>query len=285
MKIKIMVDTGSDISHETAEKYDISVLPILSIFGDKSYDTWNDIDNRQFFEMLKNSDSIPTTAQTPYPIMHDMLLDAAENYDSVIVFTISSKASGQYSTLNMVKNDIIENDFPDADIHIVDTMSFTSLIAQTAVYASHLAEEGKNADKIVALCNDYIKSWDIIFVVDDLTYLQKGGRISKAVMAIGTLLDIKPVLSIRNGLIESVGKFRGKKKITEKIVDKIKSDPAFDENANEFIVVNSDEQAGIELSRLLKKNGARITMYGDIGPTIGTHTGKGAVAAFYRIKK
>ncbi len=285
MKIKIMVDTGSDISHETAEKYNISVLPILSVFGTKTYDTWNDISNKEFFRLLKNSDEIPTTSQTPYQTMYDMLLDAARQYDSVIVFTLSSKASGQYSTLNIVKNDIIENALPDADIRIFDTMSFTVMIAQTAVYASHLAAEGKSADEIIPLCEEYLKSWDIAFVVGDLTYLQKGGRISKTVMAIGTLLDIKPVLTIRNGLIESIDKFRGKKNIPAKLLKKIKSDPAFDESRNEFLVVASDDNLGVELSTLLKEENARLTMYGEIGPIIGTHTGEGTVGIFYRIKQ
>ncbi|MCH5186056.1 MAG: DegV family protein [Oscillospiraceae bacterium] len=285
MKIKIMVDTSSDISHETAEKYDISVLPILSVFGDKTYDTWNDITNKEFFQMLKDSEEIPTTAQTPYTVMRETLLEAARTYDAVIVFTISSKASGQYSTLNTVKNDITENELPDADIRIIDTMSFTVLIAQTAVYASHLAAEGKSADEIEQLSKDYLKSWDIAFVVGDLLYLQKGGRISKAVMAIGTLLDIKPVLAIRNGLIESVDKFRGKKNIPSKLMKKIISDPKFDKERNEFLVAASDSNMGVEFSALLKENNARLTMYGEIGPIIGTHTGEGTLAAFYRIKR
>lgn len=284
LSIKIIVDTGSDISHETAEKYNISVLPILSVFSDKTYDTWKDITNKEFFQLLKNADEIPTTAQTPYDVMYDTLLNAARQYDSVIVFTLSSKASGQYSTLNMVKKDIIENDFPEADIRIIDTMSFTILIAQTAVYASHLAAEGKNADEIVPLCMEYMKSWDIVFVVGDLTYLQKGGRISKTVMAVGTLLDIKPVLTIRNGLIESADKFRGKKNIPAKILKKIKSSDNFDKAKNEFMVVASDEDLGVEFSSLLKEENARLTMYGEIGPVIGTHTGEGVIAAFYRIK-
>lgn len=284
MSIKIIVDTGSDISHETAEKYNISVLPILSVFGDKTYDTWNDITNKEFFELLKNAEEIPTTAQTPYDVMYSTLLDAARQYDSVIVFTISSRASGQYSTLNTVKNDIIENVFPEADIRIVDTMSFSILIAQTAVYASHLAAEGKQADEIVALCGEYLKSWDVVFVVGDLTYLQKGGRISKAVMTLGTLLDIKPVLTIKDGLIGSSDKFRGKKNIPAKLIKKIKATENFDKTKNEFMVLSSDENLGVELSALLKEENARLTMYGEIGPVIGTHTGEGVIAAFYRIK-
>lgn len=284
MSIKIIVDTGSDISHETAEKYNISVLPILSVFGDKTYDTWNDITNKEFFKLLKNAEEIPTTAQTPYDVMYSTLLDAARQYDSVIVFTISSRASGQYSTLNTVKNDIIENVFPEADIRIVDTMSFSILIAQTAVYASHLAAEGKQADEIVALCGEYLKSWDVVFVVGDLTYLQKGGRISKAVMTLGTLLDIKPVLTIKDGLIGSSDKFRGRKNIPAKLIKKIKATENFDKTKNEFMVLSSDENLGVELSALLKEENARLTMYGEIGPVIGTHTGEGVIAAFYRIK-
>lgn len=282
LNIKIIVDTGSDISHETAEKYNISVLPIMSVFGDKTYDTWKELTGREFFRLLKDSDRIPAAAQTPYDVMYDTLMNAARQHDSVIVFALSSKASGQYQTLNRVKKDIIGGEYPEADIRIIDTMSFSVLIAQTAVYASHLAAEGKSADEIVPLCMEYLKSWDMFFVVSDLRYLQKSGRISKAVMAVGRLLDIKPVLTIKNGLIESCDRFRGN--IPAKILKRIKSSDNFDKVKNEFMVASSDDDLTAELSALLKAENARLTMCGGIGPVIGAYTGEGVTAAFYRIK-
>lgn len=284
--IKIVVDTSSDIPPEIAEKYDIGILSFLSIFGEESYVSGVDLTNREFYEKLASADAIPTTAQTPYTDMYDYLLEQSRIHDSVIFFTISSKGSGQYTTAQMVRNDILENDNPNADIHIVDSMKYSLYITAGAIYACALAKEGKTPEQIIPLCHEYMESWDVFLLVDTLKYLEKGGRINKAKAVVGTLLDLKPVLSIRDGLIENVDKLRGKKKLLEKLVEKIKEDPHFDTEKKQFMVVQSDDEKGRQMCELLKREFGieDIFLYSEFGPIVGTHTGPGAVAVIYRTK-
>lgn len=285
-KIKIIADSGADIPQELVEKYDIEIFSFLSIFDEDTYVSGVDLTSDEFFEKMKETGIIPTTAQTPYTEMDGKIREYIKEYDSVIVFTLSSKASGQNNSLQMIKRDILEEN-PDADIRIVDSMSFTIGIGMGVVYACELALNGADADEIVKKAVDYIQSWDVLFLVDNLKYLEKGGRINKASAIIGGLLDIKPVLSIRNGLVEAVDKFRGKKNLAKKLIGKIKESPNFDAEANQFAVVHANADMGMEMVNLLKEEfeNCEIIMYNELGAIIGTHTGPDMVGVFFKKKK
>ena len=283
--VKIVVDTSSDIPADIAEKYDIGILSFLSIFGEKSYVTGVDMTNAEFYEMLENSEKIPTTSQTPYGDMYDYLLEQAKAHESVIYFTISSKGSGQHHTATLVAEEIKE-EYPQADIHIIDSEKFSLYISETAVHAAKLAQNGVSVTEIIEECKRYIKTWRCYLLVDTLKYLEKGGRINKTAAIVGTLLDIKPILTIENGLVESMDKLRGKKKLVDKLIEKIKEDPDFDAEDPRFLVVQSDKKRGDEACEKLREEfgGDCVRMYSEFGPIVGTHVGKGAFAIITGIK-
>ena len=282
--IKIIVDSGSDIPQEIADKYDIGIISFLSLFGEEQYVQRVDITNEEFFDKLESFKGFPTTSQTPYGDMYDFFSRQCSENKSVIYFALSSAASGQYQTANLVKNEILEEN-PDADFHIVDTQTFSLYIAKTAVHAAQMAQDGKNAQEIITECENYIKTWRAYLLVDTLKYLEKGGRLSKAAAFVGTMLDIKPILTIEHGLVESMDKLRGKKKLLDKLIEKIQDDPDFDADNPKFLVVQSDAEKGEEtLEKLRDEFGEDcIEMYGEFGPLIGTHVGRGAIAIIPRI--
>lgn len=282
--IKIIVDSGSDIPQDIADKYDIGIISFLSLFGEEQFVHRVDITNQEFFERLETFDGFPTTSQTPYGDMYDYFSKQCAEHKSVIYFALSSAASGQYQTANLVKNEILEEN-PDADFHIVDSYKFSLYIAQTAVHAAQMAIDGKSVDEIISECEKYIKTWRCYLLVDTLKYLEKGGRLSKTAAFVGTMLDIKPVLTIENGLVESMDKLRGKKKLIDKLIEKVMEDPDFDDTNPKFLVVQSDEDKGEEVCEKLRAEYGEdcIEMYGEFGPLIGTHVGKGAIAIIPRI--
>lgn len=284
--IKIIVDTSSDIPHDIAEKYNIGILSFLSIFGEETFISGVNLSNKEFYEKLTSSDIIPTTAQTPYGDMYDYLLTQAQNYKTVIYFTISSKGSGQYQTAYLVSNEIKE-DYPDTDIRIVDSQSFSLYIARTAVYAAELAKSGCTPEEIISKSLDFIKTWKCYLLVDTLKYLEKGGRINKTAAVVGTLLDIKPILTIHDGLVENMDKLRGKKKLVDKLIEKIQDDPEFDAENPRFLVVHSDEKRGTEACQKLEEifGSGCVQMMSEFGSIIGTHTGPGAFAIISGIKQ
>lgn len=285
-KIKIFVDTSADMPESLAAEKNIGILRFMSIFGDEAYVTGTELSNSAFYKKLEEFGDIPKTSQTPYADMYDALLEASRENDTVIYFTISSKGSGQYNTARMAAEEIKESANPGADIRIVDTMSFSAYISMSALYAWDLAEKGENPDDIIKKTLEYIKTWEVYILVDSLKYLEKGGRITKTSAIVGTLLDIKPVLTIRNGLIEPLEKIRGKKKVFKKLMDLIKENPDFDSDRNEFLIVQSNEEYAETVRGLIGEEfGTKPLMEFEFGPVVGTHIGPGTLAVLFRLKK
>ncbi len=284
-KIGIVVDTGADMPPELLEKYGIGMINFMVNFGDESYSVGAEMSNAQFYEKIRETGIHPKTAQTPYQEMYDRLLEEAKKCETLIFFTISAKASGQNHTAQMIAKELKE-EYPETDIRVFDTESFSVYVADAAIYAAQLAKEGAEADEIIEKCRERLNYWEVYLLVDDLNYLEKVGRITKTAAIVGSLLDIKPVLTIRNGLIEPLLKLRGKKKMLKKLIGLIKEDASFDPINPEFIVVHSDEDYAAETISLLEEEFGQgvIYMKSEFGPIIGTHTGPGALAVLFRKK-
>ena len=182
--------------------------------------------------------------------------------------------------------DEIKEENPNADIRIVDSMTYSVYIASAVVHIAKLKEKGLSADKLIKEFFEFMKTWEVYIVVADLKYLQKGGRITKTAAIVGNLLDIKPVLTIRDGLIEPLDKIRGSKKLYKKIVGLINDNPDFDDNNHEFIIIDSDKNMGQSMIEALKEEygDIKINMYSEFGPIVGTHTGPGSLAVLFKLK-
>ena len=285
-KIKIIIDTAADMPEADIKKYNFGVLRFMSVFGEKSYESGKDITNEEFYTMLDKSKKIPTTSHTPYMTIYETFEKAAKENDTVIYFTISSKASGQNHTAHMVAEEVVENN-PDANIKIEDTLNFTAYISYAAIEAAKKFDAGReDIDKVIEESLEDMNKWKAYFLVDDMKYLEKGGRINKTTAVVGSLLDIKPVLTINDGLVAFEDKLRGKKKVLDKLIAKMEDDEAFDADANRFLIVHSDIDAGNDLKEKLEENygeGSVEGMY-EIGAIVGTHLGRGAVAVLFRTK-
>ncbi len=282
--IRIMVDSSADMPDELRNEYNIGLIPLLSVFGEKSYVIGEELSNEKFYDMLVNGKVHPKTSQTPYADMYDILLKESREHDTVIYLTLSSLASGQNHSAQLVRDDIIENDNPDANIIIFDTMSFSGIIAKTAIEAAKMAADGKSPEEIVEFCSVYKEKWHAFMLVNDLMYLEKGGRLRKTAAIVGSLLDIKPVLTASNGLIEVEAKLRGKKKLCKKLCDLAREYESFDESAAEFIIMHSDKEAAQELREIVEEefDTSNGILQMEFGPLIGTNTGPGAFAIVIR---
>lgn len=285
--IKIVIDTGADMPPELIEKYDFALIRFLSIFGETSYVQGVDIDTEQFYDKLINEGVIPTTSQTPVGDMFDFFRDLAQKHKTVIYFCLSGAASGQYQSATLVASELMDEN-PDFDIRIIDTRLFSIFISQTAVFAAELVNAGKSADEVIAESVEYMESWRAYFLVETLEYLQKGGRLSKGAAIVGSLLDIKPVLTIEDGLVTTAEKLRGKKKLIDKLLNIMEEDEDFIAcDVKEFGIIESRGGKGDEIEeRIREKYGDDcIVMRGMLGPLIATHVGPGTSAVLFRIKK
>ena len=259
------------------------IINFLCTFGEKSYVAGEELSNKEFYEKLSESDELPKTSQTPPAVMYDKLSDAAKEYDSVVFFTISQNASGEYNNARM-NAEMIKEENPDCDIRIVDTMTFSAYISETAIKFRELLESGMDIDEALDGALKMLSYYEVYILVDSLKFLEKGGRIKKTAAIVGELLEIKPVLSIRDGLIEPIEKIRGKKKMIKKLVELISESPDFDAENKEFIIVESNKDYGDEAERLIGEEfeDAKINRRYEFGPIIGTHIGNNALAILFK---
>ncbi len=281
-KILIMTDSGSDITIEDAKEYGIHLIPFTITQGDKSY-----VDKFELTpDMLYNGmaeGKMPKTSQITFAQHYDEFIKFADEY-SIIYIPISAKASGSYQSAVLAMNNVKEEK-PDADITIIENSTFSWMYGYIAIKAAKMASDGKSVQEICDMIYGDIKTVRAIFVVDDLKYLQMGGRISTASKIIGDVLDIKPILKIEDGLVSSLDKVRGSKKVMPKMISLL-SENADTENTDPIILMHSNcyEKAENYRDSIIEKTSFKDVLIKDIGATIGSHTGPGTIGIIYHIK-
>ena len=278
MCVRIIVDSSTDVSEKYREK--IQFVPLTVRFGDKEYLDGVELSKHQFYEMLVESDVLPTTSQATPAAFAEYLESVASAGDSAVVITLSSKLSGTYQSAVLAAED-----YPN--IYVVDSQSVAIGTGVLALYAVELAQQGMGAEEIAQVLTQQREKVCVVALLDTLEYLKKGGRISKTVAFAGGVLNIKPVVTVQDGAVALTGKARGSR------------------NGNNLLVEKIREAGGVDFERpvLLGYTGlfsARLEMYVDdskalwadhvdkldgclLCSVIGTHAGPGAVAvAFFR---
>ena len=277
MNVKIIVDSTADLRPELAEK--VGIVPLSVQFGERTYVSGVDITPREFYEMLVESDELPTTSQ-PSPILFEEAYEKAvsEGCD-VVCLTCSGKLSGTHQSAN-----IAGAEFP-GKVHVVDSGSIAIGLAILAEYALALAEEGKSAKEIVEMLLQKREKIKILALVDTLEYLKKGGRVSSTVALAGGLLNIKPVLSVICGEIRLVGKARGSRQGNNLLVQEIEKAGGVDFGMPVALGYTglSDAllQKYIQDSAALWEGRREKLPVSLISSVVGTHVGPGAVAVAF----
>ncbi len=284
-RIGFLIDTSADMPQELIEKMDLKMVNFIVNFDEESFVANEEITTEEFYDKIRTSGIHPKTAQTPFQTLYDALLDAAKECETLLFYTLSSKASGQYQSATLAANQIMEEN-PDLDIRVIDTGKFSMFIGMAVIKAYELAEAGAGVDEIIEKSLELINKYEVYILVDDLNYLAKGGRLKKSTAVIGTMLDINPVLSIVDGLIGSIATIRGKKKMYKKLVAMVKETEGFNGDDTDMIIIYSNEEYKDLLHAALAEEFGDdiVKMCVKIGPVIGAHTGPGVAAVVFRTK-
>lgn len=283
MGIKVVTDSTAYIPEELLKKYDISVVSLGVIMGDESCREL-DIDKETFYEKMQSSGKIPTSSQPTLDEVTNVFKRILDNGDDIVAIFISSNMSGTYSSAHIVK-DILNEEYIDRRIEIVDSRSNCMQMGYSAIVAAKEAQKGANMDKVLEVCNNVIKKSRFLFTPDNLTYLRKGGRIGGASALVGSILQIRPILTVENGVTTVFEKVRTKKKAVNKIIETALKD--IEKNGLGDIIVHhiNCEEEGREIAkRLSDKLNINVNVT-SIGPVIGLHVGPGAVGVAYYTKK
>ena len=278
--VRIIADSSCDISVEEGKKLGVEIIPLIINFGKESYRDCIDINAKQFYEKLKTSNVFPTTSQPPFNLWREMFEQAKENNDTIILILLSSKISGSYETACLAKSQVgYEN------IHVIDSRG-TIQVEKFLVLEAIKYKDKLEANELVKHINDLRDRIKLRAAVDTLDAFLRGGRIKRSTAVIGTLLNIKPLISFDNdGTLLSYGKKHGLNKALNFIVDETIADGIDNNYPVMFGYCMTDEG----MKQLIQKATEKLTIDNytieEISPVIGVHVGTNASIIVYVAKE
>ena len=210
----IVADTTCGLPFSVLEQRGIPVIPQVVMFGEESYHDDKHFDTAVFLQKLKASATLPKTAAPEPSLYFPVFEEARRKKESVVVVAPTGRASGPVRSARTAAQE-----FPELDIRVVDTQTISCNLATLVLLSDDMAKAGKCADEIVAKLDQMIPCGRLYFVVDTLEYLAKGGRIGGAKKLLAELLEIKPILQVRDGQVESFEQHRTKKRALARLMD------------------------------------------------------------------
>ncbi|MCG5104024.1 DegV family protein [Oceanobacillus alkalisoli] len=273
MKIAVMTDSTAYIPEKIREELNIHMVPLSVVFDDTSYREEIDITTEEFYEKLKNYKELPTTSQPSIGYATEKLEQLAEDFDAVISVHLSSGISGTLQTV-LSAGEMVEG----IDVYAYDSEASCFVQAFYVYEAVKLSKENKTPEEIIARLDEMKQSMRAYFMVDDLTNLTRGGRLSNAQAIIGSLLQVKPVLHFVDKLIVPFEKIRTRKKAINRIIGMLESEAEKGKDLKVCFIHANDEESARALERDFNQKFPNIeTSISYFGPVIGTHLGEKAV--------
>ncbi|MFJ7728273.1 DegV family protein [Neobacillus sp. NPDC097160] len=272
MKTAIVTDSTAYIPKELREKWNIHMIPLNIIFGNEAYREEIDLTAGVFYEEVKTK-ALPTTSQPPIGQFVELFERLSEDYDAVISIHLSSGISGTY------QGAVTASTMVDG-IKVYPFDSEISCMVQGfyALEAAETASRGEDAVAIMDRLEELKGSARAYFMVDDLSHLQRGGRLSSAQAFIGSLLQVKPLLHFENKVIVPFEKIRTRKKAMKRMVDLLGEDAASGEPYQAVIIHANREEEAVEWRKELAAQYPNVEFsIGYFGAVIGTHLGEGSM--------
>lgn len=269
----IVADTTCGLPRDVLDRKGIPFVPQVVVFGDEAYHDDGELDTKSFLEKLKASATLPKTA-APEPTLYQPIFQhARECKEAVIVVAPSGKLSGTVRSA-----EVAAEDFPDLDIRVVDTQTVSCNLGSLVLIAQAMARAGKCADEIQRKLEEMIPRGRLYFVVDTLEYLAKGGRIGGAKALLGELIQIKPVLMIKDGQAQPYEQQRTRKRSLKRLVEIVETQcPRTPESHLGVLQVAAEDEARSLVEELKATMGlTEIPIY-QLPPAIVVHGGPGAM--------
>ncbi|AST90572.1 fatty acid-binding protein DegV [Sutcliffiella cohnii] len=280
MGIKIIVDSACDLPKSYLEENNVELLSLKVLYNEKEYDDMVSIQAKEVFDAMREGAVIKTSQAAPTQAK-EVFENIAKNKESAIYIAFSSELSGTYQMAMLMKNDVLE-EYPGLDVTIINTKGASLGIGLIVKRAVELANIGASKEEIIAEVEKYVAQMEYVFTVDNLDYLARGGRVSKASAFVGGLLNIKPLLHMEDGKLIPIEKIRGRKKVLRRMVDLMKERGGSFENQTIAISHGDDEETALVLKEMIQtETGANDFYIHSIGSAIGAHAGPGTIALFF----
>ena len=278
MSVQIIVDSSVDVAERFRER--LHIVPLIIHFGEEELIDGVTINKEQFYRRLVESEQLPFTSQASPVAFQKVYEEVTQAGDSAVVITLASKLSGTYQSACIAAEDF-------DNIYVVDSQTAAIGTGVLTEYALARAEAGADARELAAELERKREDVCLVALLDTLEYLKRGGRISKTAALAGGLLNIKPMITVRDGEVVLIGKARGAKQGNSLLVEKIRACGGIDFDLPILLgysgLSGESLETYVEYSHDLWEMGTEILDKTCISGVIGTHTGPGVVAAaFFR---
>lgn len=278
--MKIIVDSGSDLTLSQIEEKGFYFLPFGIVIDDQNKVDQYEISNEEVLAAIKNNKH-PKTNQATMEQMTKVFTEVAEKKEQAIYLAFSSALSGTYQTACLVKEQVKET-YPDLDLTIYDTLSASMGCGKLILDVQDKIEQSYTFEELDTYIKERIDKIRHLFTVKDLNYLASGGRLSKGQAFLGNLLNIKPLLHVEEGKLVPIEKHRGSKKLWHAIIDKMKKENSDYSDDIIYMTHADDIEEAEKIKELIQSNlSPKDVVISNIGPVICSHTGSGTVAIFY----
>lgn len=277
-KVAIVTDSTSSLTPAMGQQYGVHVMPICVAFGTEEYRDGVDLDSAAFYQKLRSAKQLPTTSQPTPADFVQTYTALSQQAEAIVSIHVSQQMS---ATLDSAR--VASRELPDIPIHVIDSRSVSMGLGLTAIAAAQAAAAGQDANQVVRLVEGIIPKMNLIFTVDTLEYLRKGGRIGGATAFLGLALSIKPLLYMRDGRIEPLEKPRTRARAVGRLLDLMAERVGTAEGVHVAVLHCAEPD---DAQRLAERVAARFRceklLTIEAGPIIGTHAGPGTLGvAFY----
>ncbi|MED4403157.1 DegV family protein [Metabacillus fastidiosus] len=280
MNVQIIADSGCDLPLEYYNENSVSFIPLHVQLKENEYEDLIEIQPKTVFDAMREGEVAKTSQASPNHFKELFTRFAEKNIPCVYI-AFSSRLSGTYQTAVMIKNEVLEQ-YPNFQIAIIDSKCASLGHGLAVKHAVKLAAEGKTVTELEETLASYCTKVEHLFTVDNLDYLARGGRISKASAFVGGLLSIKPLLHVEDGQLVPLEKIRGRKKLFRRIIELMKERGEALDKQTIAISHGDDEEAALEIKKMIEDEfSPKEIIVNMIGATIGAHSGPGTIAIFF----
>jgi DegV family protein with EDD domain len=274
--VRIVTDSTADLTPEQQRAAGITVVPLNVHFGDEVFRDHVDLSADEFFRRLKASSQLPRTSQPSVGAFEEAYRKLLEGGNEIVSVHLSSKVSGTYNSALMAAQSV-----GDGKIDVVDSLSTSMALGFMALEGAKLAKAGRDRQAVAECLQGLVPKARVICVVDTLTYLERGGRIGKARALLGSLLNVKPILQLKDGEVVPVGRARGRPQSLSRLVELLQRDG----KVSQLAIMHGAAQRDAEQLRERVASsypGVDIQLT-EIGAVLGTHTGPGVIGFTYLV--
>ncbi|HHY13457.1 MAG TPA: DegV family protein [Thermoanaerobacterales bacterium] len=280
MNIKIISDSACDLPEEVAKKYDIDIIPFHVLLDDIDYLDGETIKSKELYEKMREG-KMPKTSQVTPKQFIDVFTKNVKKEKKCLYIGFSSKMSGACQTGYLAAQHV-KDTYPDSVIEVVDSEGGALAQGLSVYTAARMAQEGSSFSEIIEEVSIRAGHTEHIFSVDDLEYLFRGGRVNRVSSFVGGILNIKPILHVKEGRMIPTEKIRGKTKAIKRIVEIMEERGENLRNQTVAISHADDIESAMRLKKLINDRfGTEKFLINSVGCVLGSHIGIGGVAAFF----